>query len=310
MTNNNNKTLAQLLVGGILTSGLAICVSNAFAQTPQTEAQKFEAFQAQQRALYEKDPSSFDKVQLKGQVSQLGTPVQSPIHTKPLNGFAENLPLITVLKQITPNGWTVKKNDSTERQLNTQQSISWKGGNSWIQTLANIGNTYNLDFLINWNDNTITVSNAKIMLTQRKPTKAAVFELAGTNKTKDLGVGASEANNNPLPVATNKAISITPASQELRWTMVESKSLKENVEAWAQFAGYRLVWPGTDYKTDARVLTGIFDGPNGPISQLAKDYGFDEETGEPVVEQPLAFHLYQNRVLVVEDAVFEQRHIK
>lgn len=294
---NKNKTNKQvkLIFTALSLAATTIC-SQAVAQNVTPNNQNVGNVQAGQAQV--------ERVVMKGKLIQTGSPNNTPVNAKPLQGFAEDLPLITVLKQVTPNGWIVKKNDSPQQPLNTQKLVSWQGGQDWVSTLASIAQRYNLDFLVNWNDNSITVSNSAIVLVPKQAPKVAVFELAGTNDTKSIGVGASEANNNP--VAQVAPASVQPAPPPvIQWRMDPSKSLKRNVEEWASRAQYRVVWTGVDYPVDLRTLTGNFDEPNGPIAQLSKDYGFDEKTGSPIVDQPLAFQIYQNRTLVVENATFE-----
>lgn len=65
-----------------------------------------------------------------------------------LKGFAKDLPLITVLKQITPNEWVVKK--SKGKEIDLQKSVSWSGGKNWVETLKEVAVNNNIDVLVNW----------------------------------------------------------------------------------------------------------------------------------------------------------------
>lgn len=250
-----------------------------------------------------------DSSRFSGKLVQIGEPNGN---LQPLKGFAKDLPLITVLKQITPNGWVVKKNDSANKKLDTQQLVSWEGGKSWIETLGDISRQYNVNTLVNWKEKEITlapvvISNvAKVEESVKKEEvrispqanlpapKTGIFELAG--ETTNVTVGSSQATETvSAPVATPVAVS--------SWTLDSRKSLKENVEAWGKVAGYKVVWTGEDYPVDEnRGLAGEFDGDNGPIKQLSLDYGPKSR-----VQQPLTFQFFQNRTLVIENYKFEQQ---
>lgn len=78
-------------------------------------------------------------------IVQIGTPDDSI--NKPLKGFAKDLPLVTVLKQITPSGWVAKK----EGSVDVNQSTSWEGGSNWVDTLSQLANNNNFSAIVNWN---------------------------------------------------------------------------------------------------------------------------------------------------------------
>lgn len=261
------------------------------------------------------DPSTqlVEKVFVPGRLIQIGTVSDNLIHRKILKGFANELPLITVMKQITPNGWIVKKNDSEDSPLDVQKSISWQGGKNWIETLEIIAKDYNLNYLVNWDDKVITISNSekivpKLAKVEIVEQKKSIFELASievaeeTNKKKDgnttdMTVGASE-----VAVEESKGIEIAVEPVQIAWDLLSSKTLKQNVIAWGEKAGYRVVWTGEDYPVvDTRILAGDFDAENGPIKQLSIDYG-----PESRAQNPLSFQFYQNKTLVVENMAFEQ----
>lgn len=260
------------------------------------------------------------RIIVEGSLNQVGTPSSNPAHKKELKGFANELPLVTVMKQITPNGWIVKKSDSSEDKLDVQKLVSWQGGKNWIETLEQIAKAYNLNIVVNWDDSVITLSNATKVITLEKSKKVSIFELEGTQSAKvsDVVMGASEQVAAPVaaPIEVAKnvepvvAVAPTPVQNfevqtpavQSNWELSSSKSLRDNVAAWAEKSGYRLVWTGEDYPVvDTRILAGEFDSENGPIRQLSVDYGPDSRA-----QNPLSFQFYQNRTLVVENWMFEQ----
>jgi hypothetical protein len=262
-----------------------------------------------------------DRVAVPGVVTQIGTVSNHPSHKKDLKGFAKDLPLITVMKQITPNGWIVKKSDADDSKVDIQKLVSWEGGKTWIETLGTVAQNYQLNALVNWDDKVITLSNASKLVPKAKK---SVFELASTEtipaKVSDVAVGASELNQ-VEPTAAVKTV-VTPVAQPAKvvavapvavapvkpvvtqkvWEISANKSLRDNVAEWAEKSGYRLVWTADDYAVvDSRVLAGEFDAENGPIKQLSDDYG-----PESRAQNPLSFQFYQNKTLVVENMSFEQ----
>lgn len=337
MKKNKNITVAQALVGGMM---LAFTAQSMAQQNPQAGQPPVNpANNPANPATNVGQPVAGDRVVMKGQLNQVGEASKDKVNSTPLQGFADELPLLTVLKQITPNGWIVRKNDTVGHPVNVQKPVSWKGGQTWVNTLGTIASTNNLDIIVDWNENTITVSNSRVIVIPKQEPKVAVFELAGTKKTKDLTTGGSEASNSTggtlianakngevgvnasnSSASGNAGLTVAPVvavvqepvvAPVINWVMVGSKTLKENVEDWAKKANYRVVWTAVDYPVENRVLTGDFDAENGPIHQLSKDYGLapkrtNRAGNESRVNQPLSFLIYQNRTLVVEDIQYEQ----
>lgn len=257
--------------------------------------------------------------QSQGTLIEIGTPVAS----EPLKGFAHNLPLIEVLRQVTPNGWMVKKNEKSGKPLNVKKLISWEGGHTWVETLNKIAVVNDLFVSINWNKKEITVADVSPAVTTTtvvstvKSTsveRKSLFELEPDN-TSNLIKG----NSGQKTVVDTKVVGlqrpmvttvVTPvvavvpvvAPRLETWQIKAGSSLKQNVMEMAKKAGYKVVWTGEDYPADDdRTLAGRFDAENGPIMQLSIDYGPKSR-----VEQPLSFVFFQNNTLVVENYKFEQ----
>lgn len=221
-----------------------------------------------------------------GVLTQVGSP--SGV-MEPLKGFAKDLPLVAVMRQITPNGWVVKKSDTESNKLNTDMLVSWQGGSNWVETLGTLVKSYPVNASVNWDRKEITL----MAIENKVVAKTMIFELEKNQSTKDIASGASEQVKQ-VPVAV-----VAPVSS---WELLPKMSLKENVTSWATRAGYRVVWLGEDYPLDdSRVLSGDFDKETGPIRQLALDYGPKSR-----VQHPLSFQFFQNSTLVVENWKFEQ----
>lgn len=290
--NTNMKNMKKTKISQAMLGTLFLVASLSAAA--QTEEVKKSSALVTSTTSAKVDTSNMEKVVVPGRLVQVGVPNEGAVQDVALKGFANELPLITVMKQITPNGWIVKKNDTPENKLDVQKPVSWQGGKNWIDTLKDVSSRYSLDILVNWNEKTITVSNSKVVMVPKVENKVAIFELEGT-VTKDMTVGASEQK-------AEAPVVVTPVVVKETWELASGKSLKENVQLWAKKAGYRLVWLGEDYPIeDTRVLEGQFDSENGPIKQLSVDYGPDSRA-----QNPLSFQFYQNRTLVVENWMFEQ----
>ena len=224
-----------------------------------------------------------------GVLTQIGSP--SGV-MEPLKGFAKDLPLVAVMRQITPNGWIVKKSDNDSNKLNTEMLVSWQGGSNWVETLGTLVKTYPVNASVNWDRKEITL----MAIENKVVAKTMIFELeknnTNNNTTKDITSGASEQVKHV----------VVAQAQVATWTLDSKLSLKENVTSWANKSGYRVVWLGEDYPLDdSRVLSGNFDKEDGPIKQLASDYGPKSR-----VQHPLSFQFFQNSTLVVENWKFEQ----
>lgn len=295
------KKLNHVMLGTIL----SIVTMNSFAQTDAVSKDPALVSGSNKAKYHSETVDEVRVVRVGGFVEQVGTVSDHPSHQRELKGFARDLPLLTVMKQITPNGWIVKKSDTEDSKVDIQKSVSWEGGKTWIETLSVVAQNYYLNALVNWDDKVITLSNATKTVAK---VKKSVFELAATeekpSKVSDVVVGSSELTApEVVTVKTVGVITVAPvAPVQKYWDITSSKSLRDNVAAWAEKSGYRLVWTAEDYSVvDARVLGGEFDAENGPIKQLSVDYG-----PESRAQVPLSFQFYQNRTLVVESMMHEQ----
>lgn len=277
-----NKNKMKKLNQAILITLVSLSSIQSFAQSDKlSKNQKL----VQNSVVVEKNYSSSN-----GGLIQVGSKDNSIENTKLLKGFANNLPLLTVMKQITPNGWIVKKNDQNSNKLDIKQPISWEGGKNWLETLIIIANNYGINVVVNWDEKTITLSNVP-----KVEIKKAIFELED-NTTQDVKTSSSDMES------STQKLKEEIKNENITWELSSTKSLKENVAAWAEKAGYRLVWTGEDYSVIDSTMSAInFEGENGIIKQLSIDYGPNSRA-----QNPLSFQFYQNKTLVVENWLFEQ----
>lgn len=259
-----------------------------------------------------------------------------------ISGYGKDMPLLTVLKQITPQGWVVKK-DNSNGGVNLEKDVSWKGGSSWNNVLGKVCQEANLQATVNYDEKTIVLSKAQ---TPKVQSKSSIFELEGSNtreeiksanKTEVVVISEPKAQvketvvikeNKPSEVVVEqkteevivkKQNGKTKKEEKVVTTVIEeapqvnqkneysyqlnaAKSLKENVSVWAAKAGYKLVWTGDDYPVSDSVLVAG---------------AFDADNGpiealsvdygaESRVQVPLSFVFYKNKTLVVENVKYEQ----
>lgn len=233
-----------------------------------------------------------------------------------LKGFAKDLPLIAVLKQITPNEWVVKK--AKGKNLDLQKQVSWSGGKNWVETLKDVVENNKIDAVVNWDKKEVVLAEVEVkavVVEKVAPTSNApevkvavakqtdtvgVFEL--TTDVVTQGNSGQVAKEEVAPVVQEPVA--PPAPVVKTWGFEGKDNLKEVVISWGKAAGYKVVYTGENYpidKEDPRLMQGEFDAEEGPIKQLSVDYGPQSR-----VKKPLSFIFFQNKTLVVEDLRYEQ----
>lgn len=87
-------------------------------------------------------------------VSQVGNPSSAQPYVR---GFANEVSLLTALKQIVPIGWHAKR----VGQIDTQMSVSWRGNNRvWLSVLDQLAQENGFVATVNWNTKELTVEPA------------------------------------------------------------------------------------------------------------------------------------------------------
>lgn len=287
---------------------------------------------AQDNAIAQNELVSEKTAIKKGSLTEVGNPQNVPN----LKGFAKDLPLIAVLKQITPNEWVVKK--AKGKNLDLQKQVSWTGGKNWVETLREVVENNKIEAVVNWDKKEVVLAQLEtkepiqvFTKPQEKitPVKSkesiGVFELSTDVVTEgNSGQNVEIKKETTVTVETKKikeikeikqikeevvaeAVKVTPVVPVVvakSWGFQGIDNLKEVVESWGKKAGYKVVYTGENYpidKEDPRVFGGEFDGEDGPVKQLSIDYGPHSR-----VQKPLSFIFFQNRTLLVEDLKYEQ----
>ena len=111
---------------------------------------------AQNRAI---EKTSVVSEKTTGSLIEVGTPQK----LSNLKGFAKDLPMIAVLKQITPNEWIVKK--AKGRTLDLQKPVSWTGGKNWVDTLKDVAEYNNIEAVVNWDKKEVILAEVEVKAT-------------------------------------------------------------------------------------------------------------------------------------------------
>lgn len=199
-------------------------------------------------------------------LTHLGEPASAPQMAR---GLARDVPLVTALKQIVPEGWRAKRAGN----LDVNRLVSWRAqGRSWPDVLHELAANNNFNALVDWNKQEVTVAPAE-------------FTASSAEGFRSSGATAPTA----------------PAARS--WDLTPTLTLRENVEAWAKSAGWSVSWAGVDYQVSNKVsVVGLFeDETGGPLAQIAKAYSR--------AEQPLTFTFYTNRVVRVENSTYRQVNV-
>lgn len=226
-------------------------------------------------------------------VSEIGTRIISA----PVNGWGNDIELAVVLKQIVPNGWKA----TTKNGIDLTKKISWKSDNqSWIEVFGKIADDNGFSATVNWNTKRIELSGGL------NTTSSPVSVQTTTSEARNPFSGSS-ANSTPSKSAVRATFNddSTNVSQfnsysGQLWHMDKSKTLRGNIEDWAQKAGWTVSWDAPDYRIIASFdLTGDLVAPNGPLAQVIKSY---ENSEQPLVARILK----GNKVIRIESRNYEQ----
>lgn len=223
----------------------------------------------------------------------------------PVSGFGKDMPLMTALKQVVPNGWKATKVGNVD--LN--KKVSWRGGESWIAILDDLAGQNHFAANVNWNTKVLTITPVGGSVVSSSTVSTTPVSSA---QARNPFSGSSSTSNNFTSTRTNigssqlnSAISTTPvySSTSSTWLLSKDKTLKENVEGWAKQAGWVVSWDAPDYRIIADVtLTGAIDSNDGPVARVIAAY--------KNAEQPLSAKLSEgNRVIRIESRNFKQETV-
>jgi len=177
-----------------------------------------------------------------------------------------DVPLSTALRTILPKGWHADK----EHEVDFAMPLSWERGEEFTSVLTTIAYKHRLSILISWRSKKIHVRAA----CENKP-----LTLPRPADSKDATV-------KPMPSVATDTLNT--------WFLSTDKTLKENLQAWSQKAGWQVVWKikDTDFRvTHNTTLKGSF---MEAVEQVVTAY----ENGNT----PISANLYDtDRVIEIVD---------
>jgi hypothetical protein len=212
-----------------------------------------------------------------GTLSQIGFPKGNISQVK---GFGKTASLIDALKVVVPKGWNAKKTG----EVNIAQQVTLSGNKSWVEAVANFAEQTGIDMVVDWDQQILTVVGK-----EKSVSTIGIIRLIDEDQASKTTAAETEAK----PVV----------SYAKKWILQSEKSLRDNVEAWAEASEpkYKVSWLAVNYMINAgATFDGEFDDENyGPIAKIFKLFANHDV--------PLkATFMEDNRVLLVENATYRQ----
>ena len=200
-------------------------------------------------------------------LTQIGVPDEKIL---PVKGFAKEVPLLTALKQIVPAGWHAKKNG----ELDVYALVSWRGdGSDWVRLLDKLARENNFSVVLDWRKRELTVG------------PGGWTAVPAPEMIKATAAPAKKAEAKAVPVA---------------YILVPGKTLRENVEEWAQASGYKVIWSAADYPVTRQIeFKGDLVGEGGPLYQLVEAFR--------TAEEPIGVSVLAGKVIKVFSAAAQTR---
>ena len=211
-----------------------------------------------------------------GQLVQVGAPLPGPS----VQGWAEAVPLALALQQVIPTGWKLETGS-----VDTERTVSWRGGRSWPAIVGELGHHHRFDTRIDWIAQRVTLGAVGSLAPSALATIEPARKETGVESPADLAPSrpaAAVIARPPAPVAVAPVVPVglkPIAPPVAMWALDPAKTLKENITAWAQKAGWnRVVWEGADYPVVApATFTGDFAGEDGPVATVIAAYDKSEQ---------------------------------
>lgn len=195
-----------------------------------------------------------------GVVAYVGS---QPSDLKNISGYGKDMPLITVLKQITPAGWVVKK-DNSAGSINLDKSVSWKGGSTWNNVLANVCAESNVNAIVDWDKKSITLSNATAKVT----TKKSVFELEGSSPQSNKIVEEVVVKETIKPIVETKK------PTEVKETIVVKETPNTDIIVDQKIEEIKVVQPSGKTKVEEKIETKVVEIKQEPQIKEPQTYTY------------------------------------
>lgn len=120
-----------------------------------------------------------------------------------IDGFADDVPFLTAISMIIPNGWQLYQGDDLLKK-DVPKEVSYIGGKPWPDVLSQIGERYALKFHVDWYDRTIMMGKGRASPIQQASRIRVIAEPAPVSVAKPA----------PKPVASAspaKAVAVAGA---------------------------------------------------------------------------------------------------
>lgn len=227
-------------------------------------------------------------------ISQSG---ESPFDIAIVRGAGRDVALRESLHQILPLGWKV----FTDGPVDTAKKFNWSGSKNWVFVLDSILATNGLNALVDWTNKEITLTIYSPVGSDSKYVKSNYASKSADQKNvtpsaisakEKVGAEVQYSRSNDQSERIAPAAPVAVLSLPMAWTMVEEKTVKENLDVWiSKMPGWRLIW-------SARKGDHIYDYPSKPFV----GYTFNGELlGEKgVVSRVVAAFVDSNPALAVE----------
>lgn len=228
-------------------------------------------------------------------VTQSGSPDASASAT--VSGGTDVM-LSDALAQILPAGFTLVDNQVPLRKLAT-----WTGARSWIDVLADLGRAANFVAHVDWNSHKVSLAPAPTALAHKEPVQSPATLSPSVKEVREIREVQTVSNTSTsVPAIPVKPVEPTPPPVAT-WTLDPSLTLQENVKAWAQKAGWTVVWDAVDYPVFAKtVFQGDFSASTGPLAQVFAGYAGSD--------QPLLVRLTsRDRVVYVRNRILDRAEV-
>lgn len=224
-------------------------------------------------------------------------------------GWANGMPISLALRQVVPSDFKLRENDVLGANL-----VSWSGDRAWPVVLNELAARNNFVAHIDWTRREVSLApSMRVPFAAQAPRAMSSNQVVVERQTSVVSVAEAPMITNqyskdsayrPTIIKSGSVnvsgVSVAPNGA---WLLDPKLTLRENIEAWGERAGWRVVWEGADYPIVAKAtFTGDFASPAGPVAKLIAAY----ETSD----QPLVANLTTlDRVLYVKNKYYNQQEV-
>lgn len=211
--------LAAALVAamaGTSTASAAFFIENTnVVSTERGDMGKFQPYNAQGRATFAPSDGNVDADQARYKDAHMLVDLAySPISQRGtgdatiVNGFGDDLPFVTAMTMVLPNGWRVYLDKGQDEKI-VPQRISFSGARSWPEVLRQIGDRYELHFHIDWFERTVMMAKGRPSMASQAAQMKVIPEPGHVATPSAAMVGAKPVVL--LASASNTSVSTTSA---------------------------------------------------------------------------------------------------